>query len=197
MHYFKKYNVFQLLYLGLQVIYSKVFICRTVRVIKFPFSIIGQRNIAFNEDFTSGRNLRLECIGEHNRKMLFFGKNVKVNDYVHIACAQKIAIGDNVLIGSNVLITDHNHGKYHGDNQDAPYTIPDERELDGGEVIIGNNAWIGDMVSIMPNVVIGNGSIIGANSVVTTDIPENSIAVGVPCKVIKRYNDETQRWEKV
>lgn len=52
-------------------------------------------------------------------------------------------------------------------------------------------------VSVLPGVTIGENSIIGANSVVTKSIPANSIAVGIPAKVIKQYNIETKRWEKV
>lgn len=195
--YFKKYSLIQLFFLIIQIFISKVFINLDIRLIKLPFSIIGKENILFGKNFTSGKNLRIECLNLERKKVLFIGSNVKVNDYVHIACINKIIIGDNVLIGSHVLITDHQHGQYDGEDQDTPYSSPDERKLYFKTVVIEKNVWIGDMVSIMPNVTIGSGTIIGANSVVTKDIPKNCIAVGNPCKVIKKFDDHTQSWKKV
>jgi lipopolysaccharide O-acetyltransferase len=196
-NYFTKYTFLQLFFIALQIAIGKLFISHTIRIVKLPFSIIGKHNISLGTKFTAGKNLRIECFSQNHDKTLFIGNNVKMNDYVHIACVKHISIGDNVLIGSNVLITDHLHGRYTGEWQDTPYTIPDERQLYAQAVIIEDNTWIGDMVSIMPNVTIGSGSIIGANSVVTTNIPKNCIAVGNPCKVIKRFNDETQQWDRV
>lgn len=196
-NYFKKYTLFQLLFLSLQILVSKLFIHTHVRLVKFPFSIINYQKISFGRNFTAGKNLRIECFESEKDKNLFIGDNVKVNDYVHLACANFMTIGNNVLIGSNVLITDHLHGTYNGENQDSPYTAPDKRKLSLGTVEIEENVWIGDMVSILPDVKIGSGSIIGANSVVTTNIPSNSIAVGIPCRVVKQYNDKTQQWDKI
>lgn len=56
--------------------------------------------------------------------------------------------------------------------------------------------WIGEGVIIMPGVTIGDGSIIGAHSIVNKDVPENTIAAGSPAKIIKHWNDITQKWEK-
>ncbi|HHQ4611724.1 MULTISPECIES: DapH/DapD/GlmU-related protein [Aeromonas] len=61
---------------------------------------------------------------------------------------------------------------------------------------IGDNVWIGEGVSIV-GASIGRNSVVGANSVVTHDIPEYSVAVGSPARVIKQYNFEMKRWEKV
>jgi lipopolysaccharide O-acetyltransferase len=63
-------------------------------------------------------------------------------------------------------------------------------------VIIEENVWIGEYVSILPGVTIGRGSIIGSMSVVNKNIPAFCIAVGAPAKVIKRYNFTTNKWEK-
>ena len=63
-------------------------------------------------------------------------------------------------------------------------------------MIIGDNVWVGDNVTILPNVHIGNGCVVGSNSVVTKDIPDNCIAVGIPAKVIKKYDFEKKKWVK-
>ncbi|MCQ5314902.1 hypothetical protein NE661_11700, partial [Megasphaera massiliensis] len=67
----------------------------------------------------------------------------------------------------------------------------------GSSVVIEDHVWVGDNVVILHNVKIGYGSIIGANSVVTKDIPPCSIAVGAPNKVIKTWNNITNIWENV
>ena len=64
-------------------------------------------------------------------------------------------------------------------------------------VSIGDGCWIGEKVCILPGVTIGKKCVIGAGSVVTKSIPDYSIAVGNPAKVVKQYNFETQHWEKV
>ena len=66
--------------------------------------------------------------------------------------------------------------------------------LNGGGRI-GDDTWIGTNVVIAGTVVIGKHCVIGANSVVTHDIPDYSVVAGAPCKVIKQYNTETKQWE--
>lgn len=193
---FKKYTMIQLLGLMVSILASKLFLSLNIRIIRLPYFILGRKFIDFGENLSIGRRIRIECFGD-NKKKLSFGKNVKINDDVHIACADKIEIGNNVLIGSKVLITDHQHGSYSGDYHDSPIIPPDNRKLFTKPIKIEENVWIGEMVSIMPGVIIGKGSIIGANSVVTKNIPKNSIAVGNPCKIIKQYNELINKWEKL
>ena len=79
----------------------------------------------------------------------------------------------------------------------SPDIAPDDRPLYSKPVCIGNNVWIGENVCILLGVTIGDGCIIGANSVVNKDIPKDCIAVGSPAKVIKRFNRELNKWEKI
>ncbi len=65
------------------------------------------------------------------------------------------------------------------------------------ETIIGNNCFVGTGAKIMAGVHMGDNVIVGANAVVTKDVPAYSIVAGVPAKVIKKYNFETKKWEKV
>lgn len=102
-----------------------------------------------------------------------------------------IVIGNDVAIASNVFIASGSHG------------INPEIEIPYGEqkyvcqtVEIKNGAWIGENCNILPGVVIGEKAVIGAGSCVTKIIPDYSIAVGNPAKVIKKYNFETHRWER-
>lgn len=106
------------------------------------------------------------------------GKNVMMNYGCVILDICSVKIGDHTLIGPNTHIYTACHS-----------LDPQERINDveyGKTVIIGKNVWIGGNCSILPGVVIGDNAVIGAGSVVTKDIPENVVAVGNPCKVIKK-----------
>ena len=170
----------------------------SARLVRLPCDIRGKKGIDFGHGLTTGYGCRLESFSEDGNKTLSFGNNVQINDYVHINALKSVRIGDNVLIASKVFITDLAHGSYSGDENDSfPNTIVKDRPLSSKSVVIGDNVWIGELCSVLPGVTIGENSIIGSNSVVTKSIPANSIAVGNPAKVIKKYNFETKRWERV
>lgn len=98
-----------------------------------------------------------------------------INNNIQINCYSKIIIGHDVSIGENVCIRDSdNHLVDH--HEWNKFTKP---------VIIGNRVWIGMNVTILKGVTIGDGAVIGANSVVTKNIPDRTLAAGVPAKVIK------------
>lgn len=135
-----------------------------------------------------GSSIMSHCIIETyptngHKPQLEIGNNVSLGEFSHITCANKVTIGDGVLTGRFVLITDNSHGK---STKDFANTAPLAREVYScGPIHIGENVWIGDKVTILPNVTIGKGCIIAANAVVTKDIPEYSVAAGIPAKVIK------------
>ncbi len=111
------------------------------------------------------------------------GENVCIGEYVHITAINKIVIGNGVLTGRWVLITDNSHGLFtKSELEERPIARPIYSK---GEVIIGNNVWIGDKATILPNVHVGDGAIIAANAVVTKDVPAYSLAAGNPARVIK------------
>lgn len=119
---------------------------------------------------------------------LSFGDNSSFGDEGHITCINKIQIGHGVRIGRKVFITDNAHGTSERKLLDIPAI---KRPLiSKGPVIIEDNVWIGEMACIMPGVTIGRGSIIGANAVVTHDIPAYSLAAGNPAKVVKQLDLE-------
>ncbi len=112
------------------------------------------------------------------------GENCRFGDYLHLTCSKSIIIGDNVLTGRWVTISDNGHGSTDFTTLQIP---PIKRNLvSKGEIRIEDDVWIGDKVTILSGVNIGKGSIIGANSVVTKDIPPFSIAAGNPAKIIKQ-----------
>lgn len=183
------------------LIYCKI--CSSIffpksRLIRFPIDVRGKRGIDFGKKLTTGKYCRIESFSKTDDVTLIFGNNVQLNDFVHINALERVEIGNNVLIASKVFITDLEHGSYIGNMNDSiPYTIVKDRPLSSKHVKIEDNVWIGELVSVLPGVTIGENSIIGANSVVTKNIPANSIAVGNPARVVKKYNFNTQKWERV
>jgi len=198
MNVFKVNNLWGLVRLVRDKIFTLIFFphCRLIRTAVY---IRGRRYLRFGKGFTTGVNARIDAFPDRpgNAVLLKIGDHVQLNDYVHIAAIERIEIGNHVLIASKVFISDHNHGSYSGDVQSSPLEPPAKRPLFAKPVVIEDNVWIGEMVTILPGVTIGAGSVIGAMSVVTKSVPPNSIAVGMPAQVIKRFNPKTSVWEKV
>ena len=168
---------------------------RGCRLVRRPIYIRGRKSIIGCKGLTTGYRCRFDLDGD--RPTLFIGDNCEMGDMTHIVAHEKVEIGDNVLIASKCFISDTNHGNYKGINQCSPESIPSQRPLVSAPVKIGDRVWLGENVVILAGSTIGSGCIIGANSVVTTNIPDNSIAVGSPARVIKVWNENEDRWEKV
>ncbi|MET3874851.1 MULTISPECIES: acetyltransferase [Chitinophaga] len=196
---YRTYGLAGFMKLAINVLRTKIFFPKA-RLIRFPFDIRNSRNIQWQNGFTTGVGCRLEAYPEtsSSEPVLIIGTNVQINDYVHISAGKKVIIGNNVLIASKIFITDISHGSYGLDDvHDHPDMPPSDRMLTRKEVVIEDNVWIGEYVSVLPGAKIGKGSIIGAMSVVTREIPPYCIAVGSPARVIKKFNFETHKWEKL
>lgn len=140
------------------------------------------RQIHIGENFHAGRGLWLEAVGDGN---LTIGANVNVSDWVHIGCAHSVTIGSGSLIGSKSIVTDHGHGKGYRLDPAELGIAPNRRPIfSKGPVDIGSDVWLGDGVAVLANSTIGNGCIIGANSVVCGVIPAGTIWAGIPAKQI-------------
>ncbi|SHI55863.1 sugar O-acetyltransferase [Clostridium intestinale] len=121
-----------------------------------------------------------------------YGKNIEVgnNFFVNYNCTildvGRVIIGENVMFAPNVSIYTAGH-PVHPESRNSGYEY-------GIEVTIGDNVWIGGNVIINPGIKIGNNVVIGAGSVVTKDIPDNAIAVGNPCRVIREVTEEDRKY---
>jgi len=156
------------------------------RIISFS-CLLGGKYITIGENCYIGRNTVLTAWARHGSDIfspqIIIGNNVQIGDDSHITATNRIDIGNNVLAGKKITITDNAHGRSDYEALSIP---PSLRSLySPGPVIIEEGVWIGDKVTILPNVRIGKNAIIGANAVVTKDIPDNCVVGGIPAKVIK------------
>jgi len=177
------------------ILYTRIFF-GNCRLIRRPFFIRGRKYIELGNDLTTGYYCRFEVDLAHSSKCIIIGNRVNIGDYVRISCVNEVKIDDDVLIASKVLIVDNSHGNYSNDCQSAPDEIPNERVLTSAPIHICEKVWIGEGVVIQQGVTIGKGAIVAANSVVTKNTPAYTIVGGIPARVIKKFNFESNRWEK-
>lgn len=115
-------------------------------------------------------------------KHVHFGKNVYANFNLTMVDDTHIYVGDYTMFGPNVVVATAGHP-----------ILPELRQEGyqyNASVHIGKNCWIGAGAIIVPGITIGDNVVIGAGSIVTKDIPDNSVAVGNPCKVIRQVNEQ-------
>lgn len=119
-------------------------------------------------------------------KFVHLGDKVYANHNLTLVDDTHIYIGSHTLIGPNVIIATAGHP-----------VLPQLREKEyqfNMPVHIGKNCWIGAGAIILPGITIGDNSVIGAGSVVTKDIPDNVVAVGNPCKVLRKISDRDKEY---
>ena len=113
---------------------------------------------------------------------IHLGANFYANHHCTILDGARVTIGDNVLFGPSVTLSTAGHSlNAITRNTGLEFCKP---------ITIGNNVWLGANVTVNPGISIGENVVIGAGSVVTKDIPANSVAVGTPCKVIKSLEEQ-------
>lgn len=164
---------------------GKFTVCNPLRVVEPSFIEIG--NQVFIRD-----QIWLEAIvADEGTPSIRICDRVYIGDYAHINAVRRIRIGAGCVLANHVFITDHNH-------RFKNVTIPIRQQGVEwiGDVEIGEDTWIGEKVSVL-GARIGKHCVIGANSVVVQDIPDYSIAVGSPARVIKKFDFEKQEWLKV
>jgi acetyltransferase-like isoleucine patch superfamily enzyme len=164
---------------------------RNVRFVS-PFRLDGGDGVTINNGTFFQRGVWLYCCGIDGVKAsLSIGKSCVFGYNNHITCVEKVTIGDFVLTANNVYISDNAHGY-----KDIHTPVINQPVEFTGEVEIGAGSWIGENACII-GVKVGKNCVIGANAVVLTDIPDYSVAVGIPAVVIKRYDLESDEWVRV
>jgi acetyltransferase-like isoleucine patch superfamily enzyme len=160
-----------------------------------PFRFYGLSRMNVGEDVIVHRDCWIQSPlghGDEKSAKLIIKSHAGIGMGAHISAARQIIIGEYVLLARNVYISDHAHAfedinapiMHQGINNIAP-------------VSIDRHTWLGQNVVVLPGVTIGQHCVIGANSVVNRSIPEFSVAVGSPARVVKQYNHSTGHWERL
>jgi acetyltransferase-like isoleucine patch superfamily enzyme len=158
-------------------------------------SIYNPGRIRLGSAVTAEPGLILEAFlafqGQTFQPHISIGNRVSFGYHCHVGCIAEVTIGDDVLIASRVFISDHSHGTA----QDTELSLSPARRplVSKGPVRIGARVWIGEGVCILTGVTIGDNAIIGANSVVTRDVPPNTVYAGAPARLLKHLDQQSVR----
>lgn len=155
---------------------------------KFPVTTIGEQYISIGKYTHFDQNCVLSAY-DHTIDGSIFTPEIQIGEccnfgaWNHITCVKRIVIGKGFLSGKWVTISDNNHGD---NSYNQMYIEPLYRPVTSkGEIIIGNNVWVGEKATILSGVTIGDGAVIAANAVVTKDVPAYSVVGGNPAKILK------------
>jgi acetyltransferase-like isoleucine patch superfamily enzyme len=196
------YRVYCFFEFKLHLYYSKMLAsqfksCGDDFLVRFPILINGARHMKIGKQFKMPTRLRIEAIdfylGDQFSPEIVIGDYVAMNCDCHIACVNRIEIQDHVMIASRVFITDHSHGKV--EDEDSAIAPAQRKIWSKGPVVIENNVWIGEGAVVLPGVRIGSYAIVGANSVVTKDIPPYAVVAGNPARIMKFLNSSISKNE--
>lgn len=160
--------------------------------IDIPLRIDGKKYMEISNHVLIHSYTWLACqpLTDCDNPILRIGEGSTIGNFNHIYATQSILIENYVLTADKVYISDNLHGYV---NPNIPIIQQPIKQI--GKVRIGEGSWLGENVCVI-GASIGRHCIIGANSVVTHEIPDYSVAVGAPARVIKQYNFETKQWEK-
>lgn len=165
--------------------------CRSSRI-DSPLKLDGKENIVIGDKVLIQKYTWLGALPLSGEKVeLQIGDRCVIGHFNHIYAIKSIVLEKYVLTADRVYITDNLH--QYG-NPDVPIILQSIKQIN--PVRIGEGSWLGENVCVI-GANIGKHCVIGANSVVTHDIPDYSVAVGSPAKVIKQYNFDTKTWEKI
>lgn len=158
-----------------------------------PLAIDGAKNISIGTNVVVKYKTWLACLPltANHQPCLSIADNVIIGNFNHIYATNSIIIEKSVLTADKVYISDNLHSY---ENIDIPIMNQAIKQIE--PVVIGEGSWLGENVVVL-GCSIGKHCVIGSNSVVTKSIPDFSVAVGIPAKVIKQYNHTTMKWEKV
>lgn len=138
-------------------------------------------DITLEKDVSLDDGVVLITGGPPRRDKIRIGSGTYVNRYTIFDGHERLHIGRHVMIGPYCYFTDGDHGT-------APGSSVQSQPMRVAPTIIEDEAWIGARVTVLPGVRIGKGAVVGAGAVVTRDVPDYAIAVGVPARVIRSRN---------
>jgi acetyltransferase-like isoleucine patch superfamily enzyme len=161
-------------------------IVKPMKITNPEFIYLGKKSIIHDYGWLAASP---DC--EQKTPSLIIGDSVSVGHFSHIYCTNNITIGNHVLIADKVYIADNSH-TYLDINK--PIHLQSIKQLD--DVVIGEGTWIGENACII-GCKIGKNCTIGANAIVKNDVPDYSVVVGNPGKVIKQFDQVDNCWRKI
>ena len=176
-------------------------------VIDKPYRLVNPQCMDIGQDVYFGPNALISCNLSYPSDVLCAPDGTPINEFtptltigdrvsstggLQLGAYQKIVIESDVLFATNVHMTDAFHGYT---NVDVPYKFQPMERI--APIVIKRGSWIGQNVVVSPGVTVGEMSIVGANSVVTHDVPAFSIAVGTPARVVKTWDAQNAKWASV
>ena len=161
------------------------------------FSVYGPECITVEDDVILAHQITLRALTAYPwaqppqtfHPEIILRRGCFLNNRTEISAVGRIEIGANTMFGPGCFVTDHAHGY-----EDATRSPRHQPIAAGGELVIGEDGWLGANVCVAGPVRLGRHCIVGANSVVTGDLPDFCLAAGAPARVIKRYDPASGQW---
>jgi lipopolysaccharide O-acetyltransferase len=155
-------------------------------VIQLPVRLSGESRMAIGADVFVGAGSWLQVLDrpgiERSEPVIVIGDGTSISGSCVLSAASSITIGKKVLMARNVYVADHGHAF-----ADPEAAVLDQGIRDVRPVEICDGAWLGQNVFVGSGVRVGRGAVVGANSVVLDDVPEYSVAVGAPARIVRRF----------
>ncbi len=187
---------------------TDIFIASKNVILQKPYRVSNKNRIFWGKNVFIGPNSFLNAMtqypttwttnseyyqeSQHFDSKIIFGSNISATGGLQVSACSSVVIEDDVMFSSNILIIDNFHGY---ETAEIPYKYQKIQKI--APILIKRGSWIGQNVVVFGGVTIGEQCIIGANSVVTNNVPNRSIAVGAPAKVTKTWNKSRQQWSPV
>ena len=151
-------------------------------VIQLPVRLVGERAIAVGSGVFVGAGSWIQVLGEPAGIVIEIGDGASMAGYCVLSAASGIRIGENVSFARGVYVSDVAH-----EYDDPSRPILEQGTTDARPVEIGDSAWLGENVTLLPGVRIGKGAVVSANSVVANDVPDYTLVAGAPARALRRF----------
>lgn len=151
----------------------------------YPLRIYGERRIYIGDRVTIGAGAWLQVpFGDVcTQNAIQIGDDCSLQESCVISAVQRVVLEESVLLARNVYISDHIHSYRKHELPILSQGVDKVRP-----VLIKRGAWLGQNVVVCPGVTIGRGAVVGANSVVIDDVPDFTVSVGAPARVVKSFS---------
>lgn len=193
----EKYNflAIQIAKFKTQIFYKRIFKkIGKKTLIKNPMLLKNISNVSIGDNVFIRDHARIECVETKKeqkfRPHLIIEEGVSFEQRSHITVANELVIGKGTIASFDVMITDIEH-----DYEDITMPIG-YQPLIVKKTQIGENCFIGSGAKIQAGTILGKHCVVGTNAVVRGHFPDYSVIVGVPAKIVKRYDDVSKKWKK-